>query len=332
MKFAFISAVFIFFTSIACGQQKSASEAPLRAEDCTVGFYTRETIALQLNGFKPWYDSIQQIQLRKQELQKQNFLATDRYLMAVPDSGTTPTPQQQNEYKSSKKETESLTAAILAMNQQITTLSIKHLQPYYDSIALIAVKLAKQMNMAPVFEISDNRPMNCPSDKMLMVDITNDIALAFGVKPNLIRIGTFNTDSLLRLMPGYAALADSTLAELTYLNKTLAAMDLEIQKLHSELDSLRPTLSKRKIKDREEIIAAKQELRDIHRGYESYKIDMEDSIRTVMYNRKLRAAAPIAAKELNCQKHYDNAAARSYWTAQEAEFIDLNSVIAEKLK
>ncbi len=202
MKFAFISAVFIFFTSIACGQQKSASEAPLRAEDCTVGFYTRETIALQLNGFKPWYDSIQQIQLRKQELQKQNFLATDRYLMAVPDSGTTPTPQQQNEYKSSKKETESLTAAILAMNQQITTLSIKHLQPYYDSIALIAVKLAKQMNMAPVFEISDNRPMNCPSDKMLMVDITNDIALAFGVKPNLIRIGTYNTDSFLRLMTG----------------------------------------------------------------------------------------------------------------------------------
>ena len=116
------------------------------------------------------------------------------------------------------------------------------------------------------------------------------------------------------------------------MNKTLAATDLEIQKLQSELDSLRPTLSKRKIKDREEIIAAKQGLRDIHRGYESCKIDMEDSIRTVVYKRKLRSAAPLAAKELNCQKHYDNAAARTYWTPQEAEFINLNTVIAAKLK
>lgn len=301
-------------------------------EKCTAAFYSRDSVALQMKGFRPWYDSAQHVQRRKQELQQKYFVATDRFLMATPDSGVKMTSTQQSEYNSAKKETEKLEAQIAALNDQAARVGAEFMSPYYDSIYRTAARISKQKNIPVVFEISENRTMPCATDQMLMIDITNDIAMSLGFKPHLLRVGTFNTDSLLRLMPGYAPRADSTLAEMTVLNKSLAAMDAEISIMQHELDSLRSGLSNKKIRDREAAIAVKQEERDIFRGYELYKIDLKDSLHTAEYRKKFRVAAASAAKELNCTKYYEKEAAHIYWTSQEAEFVDMNAEIAEKLK
>lgn len=287
---------------------------------------------MKMKGFKPWFDSIQHIQTRRKDLQNKNFLATDRYLTSSPDSGQKLTPQQESEYKSAKKETESLSLQISKLDDQISILTSKQLNPYYDSIARTAVRISQQMHMVAVFEVGENRPMTCPSDKMLMVDITNDVALALGVKPNLLRVGIYNSDSLMRLMPGYAAIADSTKRETDQLNVVLENMDQEIEKLQHELDSLRPGLSKRNINARESQIEEKKEARDITRAVELYRIDEQDSVRTATYRKKFRLAVAAAAKAQNCQKYNDAAVAREYWTSKEAEFIDLNPEIAKLLK
>ncbi|HTF04343.1 MAG TPA: hypothetical protein VK826_09965, partial [Bacteroidia bacterium] len=139
-------------------QNKTQQPSPApSAEDCIIGFYVRDSVAMQMPGFKPWYDSVQHVQLRKQELQKKYFLATDRLLTATPDSGATVTPQQQSEYNAAKKETETLNARMHAMTDQMYQLSTKYLDPYYDSIARTAARISKQQNMAFVFEIGENR-------------------------------------------------------------------------------------------------------------------------------------------------------------------------------
>ena len=285
-----------------------------------------------MNGFKVWYDSIQHIQLRKQLAQQKAFLATDKMLMAEPDSGAVVSPKQQSEYNAAKKESETINKQIDKYDEQIIQLTATRLMPYYDSLARTATRISNEQNMAAVFEIGENRPMTCPNDQVLMVDITNDIARSVGVKPVLLRVGVFNSDSLLRLLPGYAVLADSTAAERKTLEGELAVMDQEIEGMQRELDSLQPSLSKRAIKAREEKIAEKKDLRAIHSAYETYKLEERDSVRTVSYRRKLRSAVVIAAGEYHCIKYYDKEIAQNYWTSKEAEFIDLNAAIAPRLK
>lgn len=319
-------------TVIAVAQNPAPKSSPSYSpEKCTAAFYSRDSVAMQMKGFKPWYDSVSHIQSRKNELQKKYFVATDRYLMATPDSGVKMTPSQQSEYNSAKKETETLLSQIRALTEQSYNIESQYMMPYYDSIHRTAERISKVRNIPIFFEIGENRQMHCPTDQMLMIDITNDIAMSLGFKPHLLRVGTFNADSLLRLMPGYAPRADSTLKEIDVLNKSLKVMDDEIAKMQHELDSLRSGLSNKKIRDREAAIAAKQEERDIFRGYELYKIDLKDSLHTAAYRKKFRVAAASAAKELNCTKYYENEAAHIYWTSQEAEFVDMNAVIAKKL-
>lgn len=320
-------------SSFVQAQNKTPATTPSYSpEKCTAAFYNRDSVALKMKGFRPWYDSVQHIQLRRQALQQKYFLATDRYLMATPDAGVKMNPQQQSEYNAAKKESETLQEQMSALSDQAARVGAEYMGPYYDSVYRTAVRISRQKNIPTVFEISENRQMPCPTDQMLMIDITNDIATSMGMKPHLLLVGTLNYDSLLRLMPGFAIRADSTLAEMNELNKALAPMDKEISAMQHELDSLRPTLSGRKIAARENAIAAKQDERDTYRGYELYKIDVRDSLRTSPYRKKLRAATASAAKEQNCLKYYDQSIAHDLWTTDEAEFVDLNASIAGKLR
>jgi Skp family chaperone for outer membrane proteins len=316
---------------VAAQTPASKTSPSYSPEKCTAAYYNRDSVALKMQGFRPWYDSINNIYIRKNELQKKYFLATDRYLMAAPDSGEKLSEQQQSEYNSAKKETEMLDAQIHKLNEQMGKVMSERMTTYYDSIQRAAGRIAKQRNIEIVFEIGENRQMFCPTDQMLMIDITNDISVSLGQKPHLLRVGVFNTDSLLRLMPGYSKMADSTVADMKIFNDAVAKKDAEIAKMQHELDSLRPTLSNKKIKDKESQIAAKQEERDIYRGYELYKVDLKDSLRTSSYRKKLRSAAAEAAKDAGCLKYYDSSIAHDYWTTDEAEFVDLNASIARKL-
>jgi len=319
--------ILIVFVAIgkAHGQNGSSSA-------CTVAYYTKDSVAIKMPGFRMWFDSIQHIQTRKQIVQQKAFLATDKMLMAEPDSGAVVGPKQQSEYNAAKKESESINKQIDKYDEQIILLTVTHLMPYYDSLARIASRISKQQDMADVFEIGENRPMICPNDQVLMVDITNDIARSVGVKPVLLRVGVYNSDSLLRSLPGYSVLADSAVAERKILDAELEKMDAEITRMQHELDSLQPSLSKRAIQAREEKIAEKKDLRAIHSAYETYKLEERDSVRTVSYRRKLRSAVVIAAREYHCIKYYDKAIAQNYWTSKEAEFIDLNTGIAPKMR
>lgn len=288
---------------------------------------------MQMNGFKPWYDSLTHVQVRKNELQQQFFFATDRMLTATPsDSGVAMTPAQQKEYTTAKSESEKLDVQIKAKTNQMDRITKEHLNFYYDSIARVANRIGKERNLKAVFELGENHPMTCPTDQMLMIDLTNDISLALNFKPHLLRVGVYNSDSLLRLLPGYAVLADSTREELTTLHAVLAVKDSAIAKKQHELDSLRPTLSQRKISTREDEILELQDERDGYRGYELYKIDQRDSARCSSYRKQLRTALSAAAKEKGCLRYYESDVAHVFWTTQEAEFIDLNGLVAIKLE
>ncbi len=328
----FVSLI-VSVSSVALAQKtqpKPASSPSYSPDQCMAAFYLRDSIAIQLPDARPKYDAIKASQKKLDDIRDQQIPATDRMLTAQSDSVNSKTD-------AGKKEIQSAKSGVLGLRNdsivEIENIRKQYdlLKPTYKIVDWTADSIAKARGMKQVRESADNSPMICPTDQMLMIDITNDIAVALGVKQHLLRVGTFNQDSLLRLLPGYAKLADSTLAEMKVFNAGLARRDAELAKMQHELDSLRPGLSNKKIKDREEQIALKQEDRDIYRGYELYKIDMRDSIRTSSYRKKLRAATATAAKEQNCLKYYDKVAAYNYWTAKEAEFVDLNGEITEKL-
>lgn len=312
-------------------QPKPASNPSYSPEQCMAAFYLRDSIAIQLPDARPKYDAIKASQKKLDEIRDQQIPATDRMLTAQSDSVKSKTDAGKKEIKSAK-------AGVLVLRNdslvEIENIREQYelLQPTYNVVDWTADSIAKARGMKQVRESADNSPMICPTDQMLMIDITNDIAVALGLKPHLLRVGTFHSDSLLHLMTGYTFLSDSTKVEMAAFNKMLAQMDGKISSMQRELDSLRPHLSRKKIRGREADIAAKQEERDIYRGYELYKIDVKDSIRVSSYRKKLRMAAASAAKEYGCLKYYDIELAHDYWTTDEAEFIDLNAAIAAKLQ
>ena len=331
MKQFLLYLLFLVETFTVVAQTPTPKSSPSYSpEKCTAGYYVRDSVAIHLPGAKPKYDAIKASQKKLDSIREAQIPATDKLLTAQSDSVKSRTAAGKNEIAVAKKQ-----ISILKLDSMAEINNIRKqydlLGPTYKIVDHKADSIGKARGMSQVRESNDNSPMICPTDQMLMIDITNDISVSLGMKPRLLRVGTFNTDSLLRLLPGYAKLADSTLAEMNVFNNELAKKDAEIAKMQHELDSLRPTLSNKKIRDREAQIAAKQEDRDIYRGYELYKIDVRDSLRTSSYRKKLRSATAVAAKEQSCLKYYDQSLAHDYWTTDEAEFVDLNAAIAREL-
>ncbi len=320
------------FSITVSAQNKSGQATPSYSpEQCTVGFYSRDSIAIKTKDGKPHYDMIALSNKKLEAIRAQQIIVNDQWLTVKDDSVLSSTAAGRKKQEAALKAVLNLQADSLIEIMQIR-MEYDAMKLLYSRIDFVADSIGEKRGVKQVMDLSQNSNMICPTDQMLKIDSMNDIALALQLKPKLLRVGTYNGDSLLRTMPGYAILADSTKTELEQLNKTLAVMDFEINRLQHELDSLRQSLSNKKIKTREKVIAEKQEERDIFRGYEFYKLDVRDSIRTSVYRKKLRIAVAGAAKAQTCTKYYEFEVAYLYWSANEAEFIDLNKTIAEKLK
>lgn len=315
------------------GQTKKTqkeSEPKYSADQCTIGFYSRDSVAIKTAQGKPHYDAMAACEARLNDIREKQIPATDKLLTALGDSSAVKTAEGKKAVEWANKEVVRLRDDSLAQEKKIQQ-EIVALAPLFKQIDHVADSISRARGFKQVREAGDNSPMICPNDQMLMVDITNDIAIAMNLKPTLARIGTYNSDSLMRLMPGYAKFADSTKAEMAEYNRILAEKNRVIDSKQHELDSLRPNLSKRQISTREKEIVELQDDRDIFRGYELYKIEARDSIRTKDYRQRFRKALAVAVKQENCFRAYDEHLARSLWTAKEAEFVDLNAIIVKQL-
>lgn len=265
------------------------------------------------------------------DIRARQFTANDKWLMMKDDSALAKTPAGKKQQEAALKEVVMLTADSLIAVMEIQNEQEK-LKPLFKRIDHVADSIGKSRALKQVRDVGDNSAMLCPPDQMLMTDITNDIAIAMHVKPKLVKIGLYNSDSLMRLMPGYIALADSSAMEMMVLKIQLAEKQLEIDVKQLELDTMRKEWSRRQISNREKEIAEMQDEYDTYRGYELYKLDVRDSIRMQDYRKKFRAALKASIKQYGCYRVYEIHDAQTDWTAKEAEFIDLNATIAEKLR
>jgi hypothetical protein len=310
--------VFTLLSGWAIAQKTTPSPPPAASPDqCLIAFYTRDSIAIQFAEAKPKYESIQKSHDNLHAIREKQIPAMDRVLTTNSDAAKT-------EVSTLKKDS-------IAEEQNIVK-QYSLLQPTYGKIDAIADSIGKARGVKQVREAADNSAMICPTDQMLMIDITNDVALAMGVKPKLAKIGIYNMDSLMRLMPGYSIIADSIVIERNRFEKILAGKDSVIQARQHELDSLRPALSRKQISLREGHIANLVDDRDTYRGWELYNLDMRDSVATKSYRDKFYRALAETHKQYGCVKSYEYARAHAEWKPEEAEFIDLNATIAKKLR
>ncbi len=285
-------------------------------DQCRIAFYTRDSIAIQFPEAKPKYESIAKSHEKLHAIREQQVPAMDRLLTTNSEAA--------------KKEVAALNKDSLAEEQNIVK-QYQLLQPTYKKVDLVADSIGKARGVKQTRESADNSEMICPTDQMLMIDITNDIARAMGVKPKLAKIGIYNMDSLLRTMPGYLVYADSIKTERSHFALTLSGKYEPIAEKQHELDSLRPTLSKKQITKREEEIAKLQDEYDTYRGNTLYALDIKDSARVSTYKMKFYKALKEVHLSAGCYRSYEYADAHALWKPEEAEFIDLNVAISKKI-
>lgn len=283
-----------------------------------------------MKGFKPLFDTLTAMKKRLSVLQEQSFVATDKMLMMAPDTGEVQSAADARAFNLAVTEVKNLDASVASSKKEIDAFTKINLVPYYEKIAKVADTVASEKGIKQWFETNSEPPLKCPTDQTLMVDISRDIAAHLGIKLYSLRIGIVNRDSILRLMPGYAKIADSTLNEKNKLDSAAAIMDQKIAAKQHELDSLRPTLNGRKITQREEEIQKLQDERDEYYNWNLYNLDKAHEERTKNFNSRLDAALAKAAKENGCKYTYDKNA-NIPWTENEAEFVDLSAIIVKQL-
>lgn len=330
MKFSLVIFLVFAYCENVLSQKTTSASQQFSPDQCTIGFYSRDSVAIKTAQGKPHYDAMAVCNTRLNDIREKQIPATDRLLTAQGDSVAAKTAEGKKKVDAAKKEVNQLRNDSLNEEKNIREHEAV-LNPLFLRIAKVADSVGRARGFKLVREAGDNSPMICPNDQMLMVDITNDIAIAMNLKPTLARIGTYNSDSLMRLIPGYAKYADSTKEEMVQYNRILTEKNRVIDSKRHELDSLRPDLSKRQISTREKEILELQDERDIFRGYELYKIEVRDSLRTKDYRLRFRKAVATAVKAENCFRAYDDEVAQSLWTAKEAEFVDLNAIIVKQL-
>lgn len=291
----------------------------------------RDSIAIRLPETKPHYEAIVAANKNLYNIRAKQVIVYDRWLTLKDDSSKNSNAAGKKEIDAALKEVTNLRADSLKEEAKITSAYTK-LKPAYAKVDHVADSIGKSRALKQVRDVGDNSEMICPPDQMLMTDITNDVAIGLHLKPKLVKIGLYNADSLMLLMPGYKALADSTAKELLLLQMELAMMQVPIDAKQLELDTMRKSWSRKQISNREKEIAQLQDEYDTYRGYELYKLDIRDSLRTQAYRKKFRAALTASIKEQGCYRVYEIHEPQTDWTAKEAEFIDLNAIIAEKLR
>lgn len=145
------------------------------------------------------------------------------------------------------------------------------------------------------------------------------------------KVGFYNSDSLLALMPGYQACVDSTQHYHNAAQIQLASLEKQKADKQHEIDSC-------KGKDSPIINHLRNtQLLQIQDNIEAYKSYCASEMRTIdstckaPYEQKLLDAKNKAVTETGCAVAYKESVARSLYKPEEAEFIDLNLSIARKL-
>jgi hypothetical protein len=146
------------------------------------------------------------------------------------------------------------------------------------------------------------------------------------------KVGFYNHDSLLLLMPGYQSCLDSTKMLYDSMKVVVDMMEKEKTAKQRETDSCQK-------KDSPLIHSLRlEQLRQIQENIDQYKhvvpleIRADDSLRRAPYEQRLADAKNKAASEAGCDVAYKESVAKSKYKPEEAEFIDLNNSIAEKLQ
>jgi Skp family chaperone for outer membrane proteins len=320
----------LLFCSVLSFAQTPAPEATASPEQCLIGFYQRDSIAIRLPGAQPQYDIINAANKNLYNLRAKQVIVYDRWLTMKDDTSKNSTAAGKKEVETALKEVTDLRADSLKEEKKIHN-AYAQLKPVYAKVDHVADSIGKSRGLKQVRDVADNSEMICPPDRMLMTDITNDVTIGLHMKPKLVKIGLYNADSLMRLMPGYKILADSAAMELLALQRELAIRQLPIDEKQRELDTMRKTWSRKQIANREKEIAQLQDEYDTYRGNELYKLDVRDSLRTEAYRKKFRAALAASIKEQGCFRVYEIHEPQTDWTTKEAEFINLNATIAAKL-
>jgi Skp family chaperone for outer membrane proteins len=304
---------------------------PPSPDQCIIGFYDQDSIALRMKGFRPLHDSVTVLRAHLTDLQNQQFVATDRLLRLTPSDSTAAVPAQtSNEIAEAKKEVAALNKRMTAAQQNIDAYVAKHIQPYYSKIAKAADTVSQRRKLTAAWEINAIPKLPCASDQTIMIDLSRDIAVQLGITYYAFRVGIFNRDSLLRLMPGCTAILDSFNVERRKLDSTLAPYNRAITDKQRELDSLRPKLSKRNIAQREKEIQDLTDQRDELRGWQLLAIDNKEGERLKPYNARLNSALLEVKKEQNCRHLFEHTMFIP-WTSEEVEYVDINPFVAERL-
>lgn len=332
MRFILTLFVFSVFLGNGLSAQIPLTPGPATATDsCLIGFYDQDSIALRMKGFRPLHDSVTVLRARLTALQNQQFVATDRLLRLTPSDSMTPVPAQTSkEITEAKKEVAALDRQMAAAQQKIDAYVAKHIQPYYNKIAKAADSVSQRRQLTAAWEINAIPKLPCASDQTIMIDLSRDIAAQLGMTYYAFRVGVYHRDSLLLLMPGYAAIRDSFALERHKLDSVLAPYNREIAAKQRALDSLRPSLSKRNIAQREKEIQDLTDKRDELRGWQLVAIDNKEEARMKSYNARLSAALNQVQKEQNCRHLFEDTQFIP-WTDKEVEYVNIDPFVAAKL-
>lgn len=163
------------------------------------------------------------------------------------------------------------------------------------------------------------------------IDISKDV-LKEMQHPSVIttpkRVGYCNTDSLLKLMPGYRDAQNSSEAHHKQNQIKITAMNAEIENKQKVLDSVTsPVDRKKRIQEIEELINQRELF--AYMAAEDEKLN--DSLLFSGFKERLNKAMFVCAKKNNCPDVYDSTKAHSTWAAKEAEFINVNADVAKEL-
>lgn len=145
------------------------------------------------------------------------------------------------------------------------------------------------------------------------------------------KIGYYNGDSLLRLMPGYLGCLDSTRMYNDSVRVQIAKMEKDRTAKQREMDSLKGKDSPLMRKLREEQLRQITENIGQFQRKASAESRTLDSLRKAPYEQRLFEAKNAAAKKNNCTAVYDKKAINLSATVTETIYLDLNAAVAEEL-
>lgn len=169
---------FLVFSATFLFAQKKKADAPIAATsqpDCTMAFYIQDSVAVHLSGYIALSDSAVTLRKTIDSLKADLMVANDKMLHQQNDSTVSILGKELHKKSLAAAESRNITDEITSQENQLNGMNQKMQTRYYDTIASVAKRVALSQNIMQLTEINSNWRMNCPTDQMIMVDITEAI-------------------------------------------------------------------------------------------------------------------------------------------------------------